>query len=100
MNTARDQYYALELDENAFIIDADSWNERAAAIIAEHRGIPVLTEEHWKVIAALREHYHRYGVAPAMFNVCRSNGKGSDWVHKLFHSCLDAWRVAGLPDPG
>jgi len=52
------------------------------------------------VIHALREHYARFGVAPAMSQVCRRQHREPNWVHNLFHTCLNAWRVAGLPNPG
>lgn len=100
MSTAKDYYDTLELDENGLLLEANHWNEKSAMVIAEHLGITLLTDAHWKVIYALRVHYDRFGVAPAMFNVCRTNGEDSDWVHNLFNTCLDAWRVAGLPDPG
>ena len=68
--------------------------------IARQLDIAKLTDEHWEVIRALREHYAKFGVAPAMNNVCRQHGRDRHWVHDLFHSCLNAWRVAGLPNPG
>jgi tRNA 2-thiouridine synthesizing protein E len=35
-----------------------------------------------------------------MSAVCHRLGKEKFWVHDLFQSCLNAWRVAGLPNPG
>jgi len=35
-----------------------------------------------------------------MKNVCRRHDKATNWVHDLFGTCLNAWRVAGLPNPG
>lgn len=89
-----------KLDENGLLVNPDDWNENLALIMAREIGIDQLTADHWKVIHALRKHYDKFGVAPAMHNICRSNGQKSDWVHNLFKTCLDAWRVAGLPDPG
>ena len=89
-----------EVDENGLLVHPEDWNENQARIMANQIGIETLTPDHWKVIHALRKHYEKFGVAPAMHNICRSNGQKSDWVHNLFNSCLNAWRVAGLPDPG
>lgn len=100
MNTAEKLFDTLDLDENGLLVDASSWDKQVAEVIAEQLGVGKLSPDHWKVIGALRKHYNRFGVAPAMFNICRSNGQKSDWVHNLFNTCLDAWRVAGLPDPG
>ncbi len=87
-------------DESGLLKDPAQWNETLAAEIARLDGIGRLTDEHWEVIRSLREHYARFGVAPAMSHICRSHGKDKQWIHDLFHSCLGAWRVAGLPDPG
>ena len=100
MSTAIHHDKTLDFDENGLLVNASDWNETVAFSIARRIGIEKLSADHWKVIYALRQHYDRFGVAPAMYNICRSNGKQSDWVHNLFHTCLDAWRVAGLPDPG
>lgn len=100
MSTAIDHEKELFFDENGLLINVEDWNEGVAFIIAKRIGIDELGADHWKVINALRKHYKQFGVAPTIHNICHSNGKKSDWVHELFHTCLDAWRVAGLPDPG
>jgi tRNA 2-thiouridine synthesizing protein E len=89
-----------QFDEDGLLLDPSDWSETLAQEIAYRCGVGLLTDEHWKVIRALREHYARHGVAPAMHGVCRRHGKDRHWVHDLFHTCLDAWRVAGLPNPG
>ena len=100
MTTAQQQDRVLALDENGLMLKPEQWDESVAAAIAEQLGIVVLGEGHWKIIHALRAHHKKFGVAPAMFNICRSQGMNPRWVHELFGSCLNAWRVAGLPDPG
>jgi tRNA 2-thiouridine synthesizing protein E len=87
-------------DEDGLLRNPEVWNEELAREIARREGVGELTDEHWDVIRALRGHYATYGVAPAMNSVCRRHGKGRHWVHDLFHTCLNAWRVAGLPNPG
>ena len=100
MEDARDYQQPPTLDDDGLLLDPDEWNEAVARDLAVKSGINYLNEEHWKVIYALRKHYEKFGVAPAMFNICRSMGKGPHWVHELFHTCLNAWRIAGLPNPG
>jgi len=90
----------LEFDEDGLLKDPAQWNETVAAEIARREGVGRLTEEHWEVIRSLRSHYAKFGVAPAMSNVCHKHGKPRNWVHDLFQTCLNAWRVAGLPNPG
>lgn len=91
---------AALFDEDGLLINTDDWNASLAREIARHYGIPKLDDDHWRVIEALRLHYQKFGVAPAMYNICRSLGKDPDLVHSLFLTCLNAWRVAGLPNPG
>ena len=90
----------LEFDDDGLLTDPSQWSEAAAMEIARREGIARLTEDHWEVIRTLRGHYARFGVAPAMIQVCRAHGQGRNWVHDLFFTCLGAWRVAGLPNPG
>ncbi|MBI3571225.1 MAG: TusE/DsrC/DsvC family sulfur relay protein [Gammaproteobacteria bacterium] len=94
------QELEIVFDEDGLLRDPAQWNEAVAAEIARRDGIGRLTEEHWEIIRSLREHYAKFGVAPAMSHICRRHGKGRYWIHDLFHTCLGAWRVAGLPNPG
>jgi TusE/DsrC/DsvC family sulfur relay protein len=87
-------------DEDGLLINPEAWSEALAREIARRYDLGELTAEHWEVIHALREHYARRGVAPAMSQVCRASHKDRQWVHDLFQTCLNAWRVAGLPNPG
>ncbi|MGD9000939.1 MAG: TusE/DsrC/DsvC family sulfur relay protein [Granulosicoccaceae bacterium] len=100
MTYAKQYEQGLAFDEYGLITNPRAWNDSVARQIARRHGIRRLTEEHWQVIDALRDHYMQYGVAPAMNSVCRAAGHDRFWVHDLFGSCLNAWRVAGLPNPG
>ena len=100
METVTTEYGGVRLDEDGLLLDPNDWNEDVARAMAVSLGINELTGDHWKVIEALRNHYARYGVAPAMSNICHSYGKEWGWTHDLFHTCLNAWRIAGLPNPG
>ncbi|MCW8900777.1 MAG: TusE/DsrC/DsvC family sulfur relay protein [Gammaproteobacteria bacterium] len=88
------------LDEDGLILYPEQWNESMAIEIAHLLGIKELSPDHWLVINTLREYYFEFGVAPAMINVCHTHHKNDLWVHDLFATCLNAWRVAGLPNPG
>ncbi len=89
-----------EFDEDGLLRDPAQWNETLAQTIAHREGVGELGEAHWKVIHSLRQHYARFGAAPAMTQICRLHGQHKFWVHDLFNTCLNAWRVAGLPNPG
>lgn len=89
-----------DLDEDGLIVDPGLWNEEVALAIAQGIGVAPLSDDHWLVIYALRDYYKKFGVAPAMNTICYRQGKDKHWVHDLFQTCLNAWRVAGLPNPG
>lgn len=100
MNTGSVAVETSLFDDDGLLIDAQMWNEELAREIAHQNDIGELTDDHWAIIYALRDHYEQFGVAPAMQSVCRDLGRNRFWVHDLFHTCLNAWRVAGLPNPG
>lgn len=89
-----------EMDENGLLLDPQTWDESLAGVLASRVGIPQLGEEHWRVIRALRRYYQQFGVAPAMMNICRAEHHDEHWVHELFGTCLNAWIISGLPNPG
>jgi tRNA 2-thiouridine synthesizing protein E len=91
---------AVVFDEDGLVLDPLSWNEDVAQSIAYQDGIGPLTENHWKIIRSLRDYYAEFGVAPAMSQVCRAQDMPRHAVHDLFRSCLGAWRISGLPNPG
>jgi tRNA 2-thiouridine synthesizing protein E len=100
MNSAVTHQAQPRFDEDGLLVDTTAWNEELAREIAEHYGIGELTAAHWRAIFSLRDYYLHFGVAPAMHNLCRQLGQDPHWVQDLFQSCLNAWRVAGLPNPG
>lgn len=99
MDTRSDSVDVPKFDEDGLIIDPSCWSEEIAEITADRLHIQ-LGAEHWVAIYALRNYFTRFGVAPPISSICRNNGKDKHWIHRLFGSCLNAWRVAGLADPG
>jgi TusE/DsrC/DsvC family sulfur relay protein len=45
---------SYQLDEDGFLEDASCWNEDVARALAPNEDVPVLTEQHWRVINFLR----------------------------------------------
>ncbi len=87
-------------DEDGLVRDFSLWSEALAEAIAQEVGIGPLSAAHWRIVRAMREHYAKLGVAPAMHRVCHDAGIERQQVNELFGHCLVAWRVAGLPNPG
>ncbi|MHC4651436.1 MAG: TusE/DsrC/DsvC family sulfur relay protein, partial [Planctomycetota bacterium] len=54
----------IEIDEDGFIQDPDSWDEGVAKSLAVTEGVSDMTDDHWKVVNYLREYYLEYNMAP------------------------------------
>jgi len=100
MNTASGPIDTL-LNNEGFLNHPERWNKQVATAIARLDGLPPLTHDHWIIIEALRDHFERFGTAlPAFSHLCLTNHMEKHCVDHLFHSQREAWRIAGLPDPG
>ena len=87
-------------DEDGFMLEPENWTEETAAMIAEIDGVGPLRAEHWQVINFLRDRYLRLGAIPPVRNICKNSTLSKEEIKALFGSCLEIWRIAGLPDPG
>lgn len=89
-----------EFDEDGFLRNPLDWDEDLAVQLALNDGLDELTEAHWRVIGYLREHYLAHHTLPPMsylewlFDLPAHEGR------QLFSGMREAWRVAGLPNPG
>lgn len=90
----------VRFDDAGLLVDPREWNESVAQQIAWRDDVGDLSNDHWRIIYALRVHYAQYAVAPPVSQVCLAEGMQKYCGHELFHTCLNAWKVAGLPDPG
>jgi len=91
---------ALEFDYDGFRKTAQGWSEDLAQKIAEIDGIGHLDGPRLMLLRQLRAHYLRWGTPPALAHICRATGLTPDCMNQLFPSPHEAWRIAGLPNPG
>jgi len=91
----------LEIDEDGFIQDPESWDEAVAADLAKTEGVDDLTEDHWVLVNYIREYYLEYQMAPMIRKVCKSTGFKLKEIYDLFPSgpAKGVCKVAGLPKP-
>lgn len=95
----------VEADEEGFLLQADTRREAAEAIAAAE-GL-ALTDDHWKVIAYLRERFLEEGQTPNFRNMVKDFEAlypGRDWKKDLYdlfpqQPARQAVRVAGLTKP-
>ncbi|WP_104204174.1 TusE/DsrC/DsvC family sulfur relay protein [Billgrantia saliphila] len=111
-STEIDRYLVVEgrevaLDPEGYLVNLADWSAEVARAMASEEGRE-LTDEHWEVIAVIRDFYARYEASPAMRPlvkaVAQSLGaeKGrSLHLMKLFPDspAKEAARLAGLPKP-
>jgi dissimilatory sulfite reductase related protein len=97
MEQTRSQH---QFDENGLLMHPEDWTRELAAELAREESIPQLTDLHWAFIDSLRAYYGKYHVPPPVAMICRELDLNEWCCHDLFHNCLAAWRIAGLPDPG
>jgi tRNA 2-thiouridine synthesizing protein E len=87
----------VELDENGYLVDPDTWSREVSEYIAEKEGI-TLTEEHWKVIEHLRKFYKEYRCVEMPKKCCRDLGMEGNCFKRLFGPSIRiAEKIAGLP---
>lgn len=90
-----------QFDQDGFLLAGESWSEQLARHLAVSSGIPELTDDHWRILHYLREHFFAAGTIPPVRNVCRDLSLPDHCEEKLFGNDLKrAWRIAGLPNPG
>ncbi|HET7833974.1 MAG TPA: TusE/DsrC/DsvC family sulfur relay protein [Gallionella sp.] len=89
-----------KFDEDGFLVDPAQWDQELAQQIASQDGVGKLSEAHWAIIRQLREHYLKSGALVPASHACHMNHQNLDCVDGLFHNQREAWRIAGLPNPG
>ncbi|QKT04613.1 TusE/DsrC/DsvC family sulfur relay protein [Ectothiorhodospiraceae bacterium 2226] len=53
---------ALETDDQGYLVDPELWDVEVAEKLAEQYGME-LTEDHWKVLKYVRDHYNEHHIA-------------------------------------
>jgi dissimilatory sulfite reductase related protein len=87
------------LDEDGYLVDPADWTQSFTERRAEEAGVE-LVAEHWHLIEIIRDKYMRLGALPPMRSVCKSVGLDKRVLKQQFGSCLNLWKMAGLPNPG
>lgn len=87
-------------DPDGFLIDPAMWSESLADRVARSDGLGELSELQIGLLLALRREYAKHGSVTALSHVCHLTGQSADCMQHLFPSPREAWRIAGLPNPG
>lgn len=94
----------LETDEQGYLLEPD-FGDEVVRVIAAAEGIE-LTDDHWKVVAFLRDEYREQGHTPNFRNMLKGladvlPGCDSKALYELFPAgpAKQGAKVAGLPQP-
>ena len=94
----------LDTDDQGFLLEAD-YSDEVVRVIAAAEGI-ALTDDHWKVVAYLRDEYREHGHTPNFRAMLKGladilPGCDSKSVYELFPigPAKQGAKVAGLPQP-
>jgi tRNA 2-thiouridine synthesizing protein E len=100
MNTRFDAPGIAVFDPDGFLIDPAMWSESLADRVAQADGLGELSDLQLGLLHALRREFSKHGTVTALSHVCHLTGQSADCMQHLFPSPREAWRVAGLPNPG
>ena len=86
-------------DKQGYLIDPLNWDRSFTERRAREAGIE-LKDRHWRLVEIIREKYLNLGALPPLRSICKAVGFDKHELKQQFGSCLNLWRMAGLPDPG
>ena len=94
----------LATDDQGYLLEPD-WRDETVRVIAAAEQIE-LTDDHWKVVAYLRDEYREHGHTPNFRNMLKGladvlPGCDSKSLYELFPvgPAKQGAKVAGLPQP-
>ena len=90
----------INLDDDGFLVNIEDWNEAAANALAEREGLGTLTKDQLDVLKFMREYYKKYNFFPILRYVCKNVHQPKNCVNEEFMNPVQAWKIAGLPNPG
>ena len=100
MNTAATEDLSLLFDKDGFFINPQQWDLALAQRIAHSEDMGEMGALQQELLLTLRDEFQKFGAVTALSHICHLNGLDADCLHQLFHSPRQAWRIAGLPNPG
>jgi tRNA 2-thiouridine synthesizing protein E len=99
-NTPFDAFSSAVFDPDGFWVDPAMWSESLADRVAQDDGLGQLNELQLSLLQALRHEYFKHDTVPSLHHVCHLIGQDPYCMQHLFPSPREAWRLAGLPNPG
>lgn len=91
----------VDVNDEGFFENPDTWSEPMATELAREEGIEELTPEHWQVIRFMRQEYATKGTGPTVRVLGKASGVSVKELYQLFPKgpAKIAARIAGIPKP-
>ena len=101
MSTTSYAGVAVQLNEEGFFEDPNSWTPAMAEEMAKADGIDELTPQHWTVLNFMRKEYFEKGTGPTVRVLGKASGVNVKDLYLLFPKgpAKMAARIAGIPKP-
>lgn len=91
----------IDVNEEGYLTNPSQWTKEIAAEIARQEGIPVLTDNHWKVLDYLQKETRETGVMPTIRKLKSTGVMPTKELYELFPEgpLKKAAKIAGLAKP-
>jgi tRNA 2-thiouridine synthesizing protein E len=91
----------IEIDENGYMTDHNSWSRDIASAFAKEQDIDELTDRHYIVIDFMRKEYEENGTGPSIRKLNKQSGVNTKELYELFPGgpAKKAALIAGIPKP-
>jgi len=90
----------VAVDEDGFLVSFEEWNEKIAHALAKNEGQKTLTEDQLDILKFMRDYYRKYNFFPILRYVCKNVHQPRNCINEKFIDPVQAWKIAGLPNPG
>jgi TusE/DsrC/DsvC family sulfur relay protein len=100
MPVIENQGQKIDIDEDGFLVRLEDWTETIAGVLAGREGIADLSEDQLDILKFMRTYYVKYNFYPIVRYVCKNVHQPKNCVTDKFMDPVQAWKIAGLPNPG
>ncbi|MDA8173150.1 MAG: TusE/DsrC/DsvC family sulfur relay protein [Nitrospiraceae bacterium] len=90
----------IELDDEGYLKRFEDWDEHVAAVLAAREKVGELTRDRMDILKFMRQYYKNYNFFPILRQVCKNIHQPKECVTEKFIEPIEAWKIAGLPNPG
>jgi len=103
-NKELEELLGVKFDGDGYFMDFEDWNEELAQLYAntDIQGIKgELTDDHWKVIDFVRDHFGKFGNSPMIRKLCSGTDFSLKYIYELFPlgPVKGVFKIAGLLKP-